>query len=68
MKAMLKKKLKIFKSKLEKGVKTYKIKKKLLEEEKIIQQKKIISAEEYKKEVSSLREKVSSLQKKEIFY
>ena len=33
------------------------------EEKKIIQQKKIISAEEYKKKVTDLRSKVSSLQK-----
>ena len=53
------------KSKLEKGFDQIKKKEqKILEEEKqLIQQKKIISNEEYKKKVSGLRERVSSIQK-----
>tara|TARA_B100000959_G_scaffold182913_1_gene191218 strand:+ start:955 stop:1476 length:522 start_codon:yes stop_codon:yes gene_type:complete len=52
------------KKKLENGVKDLKKKEKAIqdEEKKIIQQKKLISAEEYKKQVTKLREKVSSLQ------
>ena len=46
------------KKKLSSGIQNLKKK-----EKKIIQQKKIISAEEYKKKVKELREKVSSLQK-----
>ena len=60
------KKAQIFlKTKLEKGIKDLKIKEKNIQEEekKIIQQKKIISPEEYRKKVSGLRSKVSSLQK-----
>ena len=57
--------LKIFKSKLEKGVKNLQNKEKnYLKKKKIIQQKKIISAEEYKKEVSSLRKKFHHKRKK----
>jgi Skp family chaperone for outer membrane proteins len=53
------------KNKLEKGVKNLKNKEIEIQEEekKIIQQKKVISPEEYKKQVESLRTKVSSLQK-----
>ena len=53
------------KNKLDKGVAKLKdTEKKLQEEEKeIIKQKKIISAEEYKKKVTVLRNKVASLQK-----
>jgi outer membrane protein len=53
------------KNKKEKGIKNLKSKEKKIQEEekKIIQQKKIISAEEYKKKVADLRNKVSSLQK-----
>ena len=60
------KKAQIFlKNKLEKGIISLKTKEKKIQEEekKIIQQKKIISAEEYKKKVTELRAKVSSLQK-----
>ena len=60
------KKAQIFlKTKLEKGIKELKSKEKNIqdEEKKIIQQKKIITPEEYKKKVSGLRSKVSSLQK-----
>ena len=53
------------KNKLEKGIKNLKSKEKKIQEEekKIIQQKKIISAEDYKKQVNNLRNKVSLLQK-----
>ena len=53
------------KNKLEKGIKNLQEKEKKIQEEekKIIQQKKVISAEEYKKKVTSLRNKVSQLQK-----
>ena len=53
------------KSKLENGIKNLKDKELKIQEEekKVIQQKKIISAEEYKKKVTDLRSKVSSLQK-----
>ena len=53
------------KNKLEKGIKNLQEKEKKIqaEEKKIIQQKKVISAEEYKKKVTSLRNKVSQLQK-----
>ena len=53
------------KNKLEKGIQSLKTKEKKIqdEEKKIIQQKKIISAEEYKKKVTDLRNKVSALQK-----
>ena len=53
------------KNKLEKGVKSIQDKQKKLqdEENKLIQKKKIISAEEYKKNVTALRSKVSALQK-----
>jgi len=53
------------KKKLENGLKSLRDKeKKIQEEEKtIIEQKKIISPEEYKKKVTALRSKVSSLQK-----
>ena len=52
------------KKKLENGIKDLKKKEKSIqdEEKKIIQQKKLISPEEYKKQVTKLREKVSSLQ------
>ena len=52
------------KKKLDNGIKDLKKKEKSIqdEEKKIIQQKKLISAEEYKKKVKALREKVSSLQ------
>ncbi len=54
-----------WKKKLNDGIKSSKKKEKSLQEEekKIIQQKKIISAEEYKRKLQSLRTKVSSLQK-----
>ena len=61
------KKAQVFlKNKLDKGIKSIKDKQKKLQEEenKIIKKKKIISAEEYKKKVSELRSKVSSLQKR----
>tara|TARA_B100000886_G_scaffold336654_1_gene295856 strand:+ start:6976 stop:7500 length:525 start_codon:yes stop_codon:yes gene_type:complete len=53
------------KNKLEKGIKSIQDKQKKLQEEekKIIQKKKIISAEEYKKNVTELRNKVAALQK-----
>ena len=53
------------KNKLEKGAKSINDKQKKLQEEenKLIQKKKIISAEEYKKNVTALRSKVSALQK-----
>ena len=53
------------KNKLDNGVKELKKKEKAIQEEetKIIQQKKVISAEEYKKKVTDLRNKVQSLQK-----
>ena len=53
------------KSKLNNGIKKLKDQKIKLqkEEKKIIQQKKLISPEEYKKKVTELRNKVSSLQK-----
>ena len=53
------------KKKLDSGIKALQGKEKALQEEekKLIQQKKIISEEEYKKKVSGLRSKVSSLQK-----
>ena len=52
------------KKKLENGLKSLKEKEKKIQEEekKIIQQKKIITPEEYKKKVTELRGKVSSLQ------
>ena len=52
------------KKKLDNGIKDLKTKEKSIqdEEKKLIQQKKLISAEEYKKQVKELREKVSSLQ------
>ena len=53
------------KNKLTKGIKKLKEQEKSVqqEEQKIIKQKKVLSAEEYKKQVSQLRNKVSSLQK-----
>ena len=53
------------KKKLDNGVKDLSKKEKIIQEEekKIIQQKKVISSEEYKKKVTGLRNKVSSLQK-----
>ena len=53
------------KNKLEKGLKNLREKEKKVQEEekKIIQQKKVISPDEYKKQVSELRTKVSALQK-----
>ena len=53
------------KDKLNNGVKSLKKKEKTIQEEetKIIKQKKVISAEEYKKKVTELRNKVESLQK-----
>tara|TARA_B100001059_G_C17564174_1_gene441676 strand:+ start:164 stop:688 length:525 start_codon:yes stop_codon:yes gene_type:complete len=60
------KKAQIFlKNKLEKGIKNLQNKEKKIQEEekKIIGQKKIISPEEYRKNVSGLRTKVASLQK-----
>jgi len=53
------------KNKLDNVVKALKKKEKAIQEEetKIIQQKKVISAEEYKKKVTDLRNKVQSLQK-----
>ena len=52
------------KKKMDNGIKDLKKKEKAIqdEEKKIIQQKKLISPEEYKKQVTKLREKVSSLQ------
>ena len=60
------KKAQVFlKNKLESGIKNLKVKETKIQEEekKIIEQKKIISAEEYRKRVTALRSKVSSLQK-----
>ena len=60
------KKAQVFlKNKLEKGIKNLKSKEKVIQDEEkiIIKQKKIISSEEYKKKVTNLRAKVSSLQK-----
>ena len=56
---------KYLKNKLEKGIKSLQNKEKAIQEEekKIIQQKKVISADEYKKRLTDLRSKVSSLQK-----
>ncbi len=53
------------KNKLDKGIKNLQSKEKQIreEEKKIIQQKKILSADDYKKRVTDLRLKVSSLQK-----
>ena len=53
------------KKKLTNGIKKLKEQEKSVqqEEQKIIKQKKVLSAEEYKKQVSQLRNKVSSLQK-----
>ena len=53
------------KKKLESGIANIKKKEKSFQEDekKIIQQKKVISAEEYKKKVTDLRNKVQSLQK-----
>ena len=53
------------KNKLDKGVKNIQAKQTKLQEEEnqIIQQKKVISAEDYKKKVTGLRNKVSNLQK-----
>ena len=53
------------KNKLETGIKDLKNKEKKIQEEekKIIAQKKVISSEEYKKQVENLRSKVKSLQK-----
>ena len=53
------------KNKLDDGAKSLKKKEKAIQEEeiKIIKQKKVISAEEYKKKVTDLRNKVQSLQK-----
>ena len=53
------------KNKLDKGVKNIQAKQKKLQEEEnqIIQQKKVISAEDYKKKVADLRNKVSNLQR-----
>ena len=52
------------KKRLDNGVKNLKNKEKAIQDEEkdIIKQKKLISAEEYKKQVTKLREKVSSLQ------
>ena len=52
-------------TKLESGIKSINEKQKKIqdEEKKVIQQKKIISAEDYKKKVAELRQKVSNLQK-----
>ncbi len=56
---------KFLKNKLEKGIKSLQSKEKAIQEEekKIIQQKKVISADDYKKRLTDLRSKVSSLQK-----
>ena len=53
------------KKKLTNGIKKLKEQEKSVqqEEQKILKQKKVLSAEEYKKQVSQLRNKVSSLQK-----
>ena len=55
----------ILKKQLDQGVKNLKSREKELQntEKNIIQQKKILSAEEYKKKITELRTKVSSLQK-----
>lgn len=52
------------KNKLDKGIEQIKKKEATIQEEekKIIQQKKVLSPEEYKKQITSLRSKVSSLQ------
>ena len=52
------------KKKLDNGIKDLTKQEKIIreEEKKIIQQKKLVSAEDYKKKVTQLREKVSSLQ------
>ena len=56
---------KTLKNQLDQGIKTLKEKEKKLqkEEKDIIQQKKLLSPEEYKKKITALRTKVSSLQK-----
>ena len=56
---------KTLKNQLDQGIKTLKEKEKKLqkEEKDIIQQKKLLSPEEYKKKITTLRTKVSSLQK-----
>ena len=56
---------KALQNQLDQGIKKLKSKEQQLqnEEKEIIQQKKILSPEEYKKKISSLRSKVSSLQK-----
>ena len=56
---------KTLKNQLDQGVKTLKEKEKKLqkEEKDIIQQKKLLSPEEYKKKITTLRTKVSDLQK-----
>ena len=53
------------KNKLDKGVKNIQAKQKKLQEDEnqIIKQKKVISAEDYKKKVADLRNKVSNLQR-----
>ncbi len=53
------------KNKLEKGIQNLKNKEKKIqdEEKKLIQQKKIISEDDYKKQIGELRSKVNSLQK-----
>ena len=58
-----KKAQKNLKEKLDKGIKSLNNKEKSLQEEekKLIQQKKVISAEEYKKKINEVREKVLSL-------
>ena len=60
-----KKAQKNLKEKLDKGIKSLNNKEKSLQEEekKLIQQKKVISAEEYKKKINELREKVLSQRK-----
>ena len=57
------------KKKLSNGIKKIQDKEKNIQEEekRIIQQKKVLSAEEYKKQVTSLRNKVSALQKERIY-
>ena len=56
---------KFLKSKLDKGIKSLQTKEKQIQEKekKNIQQKKVMSADDYKKKVTDLRLKVSSLQK-----
>ena len=56
---------KTLKNQLDQGIKTLKEKEKKLqkEEKDIIQQKKLLSPEEYKKKITTLRTKVSDLQK-----